>query len=138
MENRYSDDDIESPPPFSKEYDHYNPNREDDQCYYDDPDESDYYKLPCMDDDFLLNFLLRKYSIDKCKLIKMLEKSEINNQKTKIINMFYREHAGIKRKSVNYQWPRFEKWTKICTPDFSFHKCDLEKYIENNKYADKC
>lgn len=80
-------------------------------------------------DEFLLNYLLRRYNLDKYKLINMIKKNRKNETKHLIIQDFYNLHRDLINKSLDEQYHIFKKWNDS---EFYISKTDLEDYL--NEY----
>lgn len=77
--------------------------------------------------DDLLDFLLRKYKIDKNKLIYSLTRLKEQEQKLCIIQNFYRHHKCLVPRPIKEQYKVFKKWYCGCIP---IKKKDLENYCD--------
>jgi hypothetical protein len=94
--------------------------------------ESDCYEpcLPPIDDYFLLEHLLKKYNIDKLKLICHLEKIEICKEKNRLFAIFYCRFPSQKVMPFTDQWLFFKDWICKFCPQFEIDKCDMENYLQ--------
>ena len=65
-----------------------------------------------INDEYLLNYLLSKYKIDKSKLINSIIKSYNNENKKKLVDDFYCKYPDLLTsiKTVKQQYKIFKKW----------------------------
>jgi hypothetical protein len=91
--------------------------------------------LPPIDDFFLLDHLLKKYNIDKLKLICHLEKVEIVKEKNRIFATFYCRFPSQKALPLTDQWIFFKEWICKFCPQFEIDKCDMENYLQGKLHC---
>ena len=110
----------------------------DDFCDFDDgcplpPPDRFYNDDACINneitDDYLLNYLLRKYKIDKQKLIVMLRKSRESDYKSFVMKKFYKENKNARNMQFREQYKIFKQWNNS---GVYISKEELENYYENH------
>lgn len=77
--------------------------------------------------DDLLDFVLRKYKIDKNKLIHSLIRIREQEHKMCVFHNFYKYNECLISKSLKEQYKVFKKWYCGCIP---IEKEDFEKYYD--------
>lgn len=85
-------------------------------------------------DEYLLDYLLKRYKLDKQKLILMLTRSKENEYKFYILNKFYHDHKEIEYKPFRDQYRAFKEWN--CN-DIHITRDELEDFYETYKKIDK-
>ena len=65
-----------------------------------------------MTDEYLLDYLLRKYKLDKYKLIASIKKSKENEFKLHVLKDFYKHHKYLIKlcKPLKEQYKIFKQW----------------------------
>lgn len=85
----------------------------------------------CISDEYLLDYLLRKYGLDKQKLIYSVQKSRERKFKNQIICNFYEDNDDIINKPFKEQYRLFKQWNDggayISREDFEYY---YDKYIK--------
>jgi hypothetical protein len=82
-------------------------------------------------DEYLLNYLLKKYKLDKTKLIASIMKAKHDEMKMEIMRNFYMQHHYLIKviKPMKEHYRIFREWCADDTIDIT--KADLESYYEN-------
>ena len=78
-------------------------------------------------DEYLLDYLLKKYGIDQHKLVLTIRKNKELEFKKFTLKCFYRENNHIKCKPIKEQYKVFKNWN--CS-DIYISKEELEDYYE--------
>ncbi|QGR53758.1 hypothetical protein [Moumouvirus maliensis] len=78
-------------------------------------------------DEYLLDYLLKKYRLDKNKLVYTIQEQKKREYKSIIIEFFYKENMGIKYKNIKEQYKIFKKWNESGL-EISFE--DLDNFFE--------
>lgn len=63
-----------------------------------------------INDSYILDYLLKKYKLDKRKLVLMLQKKRDNEYKLSIIDEFYNCHENITYRPICEQYKLFKNW----------------------------
>ncbi|AKI80467.1 hypothetical protein QJ850_gp232 [Acanthamoeba polyphaga mimivirus] len=79
-------------------------------------------------DEYLADYLLRKFGLDKEKVVRSIQKNKKDEFKAMILDYFYKENPKIKHQSINNQYKLFRKWNKS---GLKIKIDDLEIYYEN-------
>ncbi|XWV26987.1 hypothetical protein QJ857_gp0062 [Tupanvirus soda lake] len=81
-------------------------------------------------DEYLLDYLLKKYKLDKHKLILSIKKSKENETKLCILRDFYKYNKNLIKicMPIKEQYKIFKKWNGS---DINISKEELEDYYEN-------
>ena len=105
------------------------PCRQFDPCepneYYCDDDLPE--RSTCISDEYLLNYLLKKYKLDKQKLIVSIQKNKDNEIKCSIMDKFYRTHHQIRNRPFREQYRIFKNWNQS---EYYICQEELEDYYE--------
>lgn len=99
----------------------------------DSESESDLQQSPhiIITDEYLLNFLLKKYNLNKTKLIAMIKNTKEKELKTQIMKDFYNnnDNNNLLLKPFIEQYKLFKIWNKS---GFIICKEDFEAFVESN------
>lgn len=93
----------------------------DDECIH--PDEF------IITDEMLLDYLLKKYQLDKNKLVYSLKKIKENEFKNYILKNFYKKNSFAKCKPIKEQYRILKKWYR---GDIDICKEELDDFYEKN------
>jgi sulfur relay (sulfurtransferase) DsrF/TusC family protein len=85
------------------------------------------YKPFLVTDEYLLNYLLKKYKLDKHKLVQMIKKTKENEFKMLVLKDFYEDCENIQLKPVKEQYQLFKRWNHS---GIWITKEELENYYE--------
>lgn len=80
-------------------------------------------------DEYLLNYLLKKYKIDKQKLIMMLRRSRESEYKYFIMKKFYKVNNTVYKLQFHEQYKIFKQWNNS---GVYISKEDLENYYDSH------
>ena len=61
-------------------------------------------------DAYLLDYLLKKYKIDKQKLIAMIKKNRESEYKYSIMIKFYKDNKNLRKMPLHKQYKIFKNW----------------------------
>lgn len=88
-------------------------------------------KIPeiVISDEYLLTYMLKKYKVDKQKLISMLKNLKEKEIKTDVIKEFYKRNPEVLKKQLSEQFKIFKIWNDSGFPIF---KDQLECYLTDN------
>jgi len=78
-------------------------------------------------DEYLLDYLLKKYKLDKNKLVLLIKKNKETEFKNLTIKDFYKQHKKIKHKPIKEQYTVLKRWNSSGLP---VSKEELEDYHE--------
>ena len=81
----------------------------------------------CIDDTYLLKYLLKKYNLDKQKLICSIQKTREKNFKRQVICNFYEDNAHLINRPFIEQYRMFKEWNH---DGIHISKEDFENYYE--------
>lgn len=90
---------------------------------------TDHYMNFQVTDQYLLEYLLNKYRIDKQKLIQSIRKEKENYLKSLILCDFYDDCENIHNKTIKEQYQLFKKWNKS---GVDISKEEIDNYYEKN------
>ena len=83
-------------------------------------------------DTFLLNYLLKKYKLDKQKLILSIQKHREKDFRLRVICNFYEDNEDVVNKPFREQYRMFKEWNQggiyICKEEFENY---YDKYIKD-------
>ncbi|AUV58224.1 hypothetical protein [Bandra megavirus] len=86
------------------------------------------YRKFIVTDEYLLEYLLKKYRLEKSKLIHMIENQKKHEYIISIIEFFYKENKEIKNKPIKDQYKYFKQWNES---GLKISIEDLDNYYEN-------
>ncbi|AGC01756.1 hypothetical protein H012_gp709 [Acanthamoeba polyphaga moumouvirus] len=78
-------------------------------------------------DEYLLDYLLKKYRLEKNKLIHTIQEQKKREYKSMIIEFFYKENVNVKYKNIKEQYKILKKWNESGL-EISFE--DLDNFFE--------
>lgn len=86
------------------------------------------YRKFIVTDEYLLEYLLKKYRLEKNKLIHMIENQKKHEYIMSVIEFFYKENKEIKKKPIKDQYKYFKQWNES---GLKISIEDLDNYYEN-------
>jgi len=78
-------------------------------------------------DEYLLNYLLKKYQLDKQKLIKSIERTYEKEMKLSVIKKFYKQNKYLINRPFKEQYQYFKQWNNT---GIYISKEELEDFFE--------